>query len=562
MGWLTVISSCDWWQHKRYLSQAIGSQPPHIFAVADRMYRLLVSQGESQAIIVSGPSGSGKTETCKYVLRHLAYVSKTKAATSGATRSSEELGNLLVATNPLLEAFGNAETVLNKNSSRFGKFVQVIVSREGAILGASIQTYLLETTRVVQHATNECNYHINYQLVLGASATEQKLYQVEPDPNKYTYLRSASGKATTRRGEDATGFKETAAVLCMLMVKKDLCAALFQTLSGLLWLGSVDFSENSNGDSSVSSKSELERASTLLGTNIALLQQALCSRTMKLKGSEMQIPLKVHEARSSRDALAKAVYLKLFGWVVQQVTEDRRPTMPIFVHAKNALICLQVNASLLDPRVTASEHGFLGILDIYGFENFDKNSLEQLFINFTNEQLHQHFAISLFKTEQEIYAAEGILWPGVEWEDNSECIDVICGKAPSSIFNSLTEHSRLPNSSDSAMTEALLSANRKSKVMFAPKLTSGAGRAKGNRLTHKEAFVIHHFAGDVVYRTDGWLSKNTDNLHEDLSLCMSSSSSLLLAQLFQQGSLVNAIGGGRSGGSRRAGFVADKYACS
>jgi len=485
---------------------------------------------------VSGPSGSGKTETCKYVLRHLAYVSKDTRSQLGS-KSSQELGDLLVRTNPLLEAFGNAETVLNKNSSRFGKFVQVIVSREGAILGASIQTYLLETTRVVAHAVNECSYHINYQLVLGATGTERQLYQVDSDPNKYAYLRSGSGKATARRGEDPKEYRDVVGVLEMLKVKKELVVALFQTLSGLLSLGSVVFHENPNGDSAVQSHDELKRASALLGTNLSLLLQALCSRTMKLKGSEMQIPLKPEEAKSSRDALAKAVYSKLFGWVVQQV-----------------------NSSLLDSKVEPKEHGFLGILDIYGFENFERNSLEQLFINYTNEQLHQHFAISLFKTEQEIYTAEGIVWPGVEWEDNSECIEVISGKGPSSIFNSLTEHSRLPNSSDQAMTESLLNANRKSKVMLPPKLTSGTGRSKGNRLTHKEAFIIHHFAGDVIYRTDGWLSKNTDNLHEDLSLCMSSSSSMLLSTLFQQGSLVNAIGGGRSGGSRRAGFVADKYA--
>ena len=186
-------------QHKRYLSKAIGSEPPHIFAVADRMYRLLVSTGESQAIIVSGPSGSGKTETCKYVLRHLAYVSKHIKAAQ-ASKTSEELGRLLVKTNPLLEAFGNAETTLNKNSSRFGKFVQVIVSRQGAILGASIQTYLLETTRVVQHAEKECNYHVFYQLVLGASRSELSTYQLGSDAAQYAYLRNASGKPTARRG--------------------------------------------------------------------------------------------------------------------------------------------------------------------------------------------------------------------------------------------------------------------------------------------------------------------------------------------------------------------------
>jgi hypothetical protein len=414
---------------------------------------------------------------------------------------------------------------------------QVIVSREGAILGATIQTYLLETTRVVQHSLNECNYHIFYQMVLGSTADQRKLYQLDSDLNKYAYLRSASGKATARRGEDPNDYREVCGVLTMLKVKPEMVTALFQTLSGLLALGSVVFAESPNGDSMVTNHAELNRASSLLCTNIALLQQALSFRTMKVKGAEMQIPLKTDESRSSRDALTKAVYLKLFGWVVQQV-----------------------NSALLDSKVQPTDHGFLGILDIYGFENFERNSLEQLFINFTNEQLHQHFSISLFKTEQEIYAAEGIVWPGVEWEDNSEVIDVISGKAPSSIFNSLTEHSRLPNSSDQAMTEGLLTANRKSKVIDAPKLSSGTGRNKGNRLTQKEAFVVNHFAGEVVYRTEGWLSKNTDNLHEDLSLCMSSASSLLLSQLFQQGSLVNAIGGGRSGGSRRAGFVADKYA--
>ena len=250
-------------QHKRYLSKAIGSEPPHIFAVADRMYRLLVSTGESQAIIVSGPSGSGKTETCKYVLRHLAYVSKHIKAAQ-ASKTSEELGRLLVKTNPLLEAFGNAETTLNKNSSRFGKFVQVIVSRQGAILGASIQTYLLETTRVVQHAANECSYHINYQLVLGASSSERSTYQLESDPGKYAYLRSAAGSSTKRRGEDPKEYIEVVGVLDMLGVDKGMKTALFQTLSGLLSLGSVRFQENANGDSTVMGLDELKRASALL----------------------------------------------------------------------------------------------------------------------------------------------------------------------------------------------------------------------------------------------------------------------------------------------------------
>ena len=214
----------------------------------------------------------------------------------------------------------------------------------------------------------------------------------------------------------------------------------------------------------------------------------------------------------------------------------------------------------MDPNSKSSDAGFLGILDIYGFENFERNSLEQLFINFANERLHQHFAVALFKTEQEIYAREGIICPVIEWEDNSECLEMISGKSPNSIFNALAEHSRLPKSSNEGMTEKLLADSRKSKCIFPPKLTSGyhAG-GKGQRLTHKEAFVVTHFAGDVVYRTEGWLKKNTDTLHEDLQVCMSSSTSPILSKLFSVGT-INAITGGARGGGKRAGYVAEKYA--
>ena len=248
------------------------------------------------------------------------------------------------------------------------------------------------------------------------------------------------------------------------------------------------------------------------------------------------MPLKQEEAESARDALAKAVYGKLFSWIVTQI-----------------------NTALIDKDTKLDDTGFLGILDIYGFENFERNSLEQLLINFTNEQLHQHFAIALFKTEQEIYKSEGIVWPGVEWEDNTACLEAISGKG-GSIFNLLTEHSRLPKSSDASMTEGLLNEHRKSKHISPPKMGSkgGRGTGAGTKLTGKEAFVIAHFAGSVMYQTAGWLKKNTDSLHEDLSLCMSSSSAPILKDLFSVGS-INAFTGGSKGGGKRAGFVADKY---
>ena len=498
------------------------------------MYRLLVAAGESQAIIVSGPSGAGKTETCKLVLKHLAYVTRDSHA-KGQSKSSMELGELLVQTNPLLEAFGNASTLLNHNSSRFGKFTQVHVSRSGAILGASIQTYLLEATRVVVHAAGECTYHMYYQLVAGLSSSERSAFGVDADPSKYAYTRSGSGKATERKKfhDDVAGFKESKKVLTQIGVNEQMLNAVFQTLAGLLHLGNIQLGENVNGDSMVvGGTAGLKRTSDLLQTNMALLQQGLTSRTLKTKGQEMQVPLKPDDAKSSRDAMAKAVYAKLFGWVVAQI-----------------------NTALIDPSVKTADHGYLGILDIYGFENFEKNSLEQLFINFANEQLHQHFAVSLFKTEQEIYAREGILWPGVEWDDNSECLEVIAGKGPLSIFNTLSEHSRLPKSDDIKMTEKVHDSHRKSKSLKPPKLSSKSG---GKKLTHREAFVLSHFAGEVVYRTDGWLRKNTDTLHEDLQVCLSSSQSPLLAQLFSVGT-INAITGGARGGGKRVGYVAEKY---
>ena len=271
-----------------------------------------------QAIIVSGPSGAGKTETCKLVLRHLAYVTKDSLA-QGSSKSSMELGELLVRTNPLLEAFGNAETTLNKNSSRFGKFTQIHVSRRGAILGASIQTYLLESTRVVQvpliapahppsrppclahcrlvtrsppvlgqHAVNECTYHINYQLVTGLAAGDRQKLLVDADANKYSYLRSSSGKATGRRGRDEADFQEVCQVFKSIGVGTDLQFALFQTMSGLIHLGNITLAEGSNSETVVTNTTELKNSSKLLCTHEALLQQGLTSRTMKLKGSEMQ----------------------------------------------------------------------------------------------------------------------------------------------------------------------------------------------------------------------------------------------------------------------------------
>lgn len=211
-----------------------------------------------------------------------------------------------------------------------------------------------------QQAANECNYHYFYQLLLGQSVSELAKIHLLSDPNKYTYLRSALGKATDRRGLDKAGFEETMKVMSSIAVSTPMQAAVLQTMAGLLRLGNIDLGENPNGDSIVMSNEDLSKTSSLLGANQALLQQALCSRTMKIKGVEMQIPLKPEEACSSRDALAKNVYLKLFGWIVSQV-----------------------NSSLIDPSVKTSQHNFLGILDIYGFENFERNSLEQVFLAHT-----------------------------------------------------------------------------------------------------------------------------------------------------------------------------------
>ena len=308
------------------------------------------SAPRAQAIIVSGPSGAGKTETCKLVLKHLAYVTK-HLSEAGMSKSSMELGALLVMTNPLLEAFGNAETNLNRNSSRFGKFTQIHVSKKGAILGASIQTYLLEATRVVVHAERNCNYHIFYQarrsrwpaaprapegshycatrrpvssrcrrrpkpspsrrrpayalparrrrqIVAGLSSSEKASCQLESDANKYAYLRNATGKATARPGGrvggggDAAEFKDSLSVLQKIGVSEKLIASLWETLSGLLALGNITYGETVNGDACIQNTKALGTACKLLQCHDALLQQGLTSRTLKLKGGEMQAPLR------------------------------------------------------------------------------------------------------------------------------------------------------------------------------------------------------------------------------------------------------------------------------
>lgn len=249
-------------------------------------------------------------------------------------------------------------TCLNRRVSFRRVVIAVVVTTP--CLASPFLSLLLHPSRpespaTLQQAANECNYHYFYQLLLGKPAGELKKAHLLPDPNQYTYLRSSTGKATERRGLDKAGFEETMKVMTSISVSSAMQEAVVHTLAGLLRLGNIELGENTNGDSFVQSVDDLQKTSELLGANQALLQQALCSRTMKLKTGEMQIPLKPIEARSSRDALAKNLYLKLFGWMVSQV-----------------------NSSLIDPAVKTSQHNFLGILDIYGFENFERNSLEQV----------------------------------------------------------------------------------------------------------------------------------------------------------------------------------------
>ncbi|KAG2707922.1 hypothetical protein I3843_05G152800 [Carya illinoinensis] len=449
-------------------------ESPHVYAITDTAMREMIRDEVNQSIIISGESGAGKTETAKIAMQYL-------AALGGGSGIEHEI----LKTNPILEAFGNAKTSRNDNSSRFGKLIEIHFSETGKISGANIQTFLLEKSRVVQCTEGERSYHIFYQLCAGAPAALREKINLK-SADEYKYLRQSDCYSITGVN-DTEQFRIVVEALDVVHVKKEDQQSVFAMLAAVLWLGNISFTviDNENHVEAVADEG-LYNAAKLIGCDIGELKLALSTRKMRVGSDSIVQKLTLSQAIDTRDALAKSIYACLFEWLVEQI-----------------------NKSLaVGKRRTGRS---IGILDIYGFESFDRNSFEQFCINYANERLQQHFNRHLFKLEQEEYIQDGIDWTKVDFEDNQDCLGLF-EKKPLGLLSLLDEESTFPNGTD---------------LTFANKLKQHLNSNSCFRGERGKAFTICHYAGEVMYDTTGFLEKNRDLLHLDSIQLLSSCSSQL-----------------------------------
>ncbi|XP_076834565.1 myosin VIb [Brachyhypopomus gauderio] len=513
---------------KSYRGRSLGTLPPHVYAIADKAYRDMKVLRMSQSIIVSGESGAGKTENTKFVLRYL--------TTSYGT--GQDIDERIVEANPLLEAFGNAKTVRNNNSSRFGKFVEIHFSEKNEVVGGFVSHYLLEKSRICMQSTDERNYHIFYRLCAGASEdTRNMLHLSSPDSFRYLnggctryFANKDSDKQimqNRKSSEHATAGSLKDPLLDDLGDFKRMCVAmkkiglddteklnLFRVVAGVLHLGNIDFEEtgSTSGGCVLTSHSNqtLQHCAELLGLDQEDLRVSLTTRVMLTtaggaKGTVIKVPLKVEQANSARDALAKAVYSRLFDHVVTRVNQ-----------------CFPFMAS----------SNFIGVLDIAGFEYFEHNSFEQFCINYCNEKLQQFFNERILKEEQELYQKEGLGVNEVHYVDNQDCIDLIEAKLVG-ILDILDEENRLPQPSDQHFTHAVHS---KHKGHFRLTVPRKSKLAIHRNVRDDEGFIVRHFAGAVCYETTQFVEKNNDALHMSLESLVCESKDKFVRNLFENNS--------------------------
>ncbi|XP_043337842.1 unconventional myosin-VIIa isoform X5 [Cervus canadensis] len=475
---------------RQYTNKKIGEMPPHIFAIADNCYFNMKRNSRDQCCIISGESGAGKTESTKLILQFL-------AAISGQHSWIEQ--QVLEAT-PILEAFGNAKTIRNDNSSRFGKYIDIHFNKRGAIEGARIEQYLLEKSRVCRQAPDERNYHVFYCMLEGMNEEQKKKLGLG-QATDYNYL--AMGNCITCEGrEDSQEYANIRSAMKVLMFTDTENWEISKLLAAILHLGNLKYEDRTfeNLDAcEVLFSPSLATAASLLEVNPPNLMNCLTSRTLITRGETVSTPLSREQALDVRDAFVKGIYGRLFVWIVDKI-----------------------NAAIYKPpsQEVKNSRRSIGLLDIFGFENFAVNSFEQLCINFANEHLQQFFVRHVFKLEQEEYDLESIDWMHIEFTDNQDALDMIANK-PMNIISLIDEESKFPKGTDTTMLHKLNSQH---------KLNSNYIPPKNN---HETQFGINHFAGIVYYESQGFLEKNRDTLHGDIIQLVHSSRNKFIKQIFQ-----------------------------
>jgi myosin heavy subunit len=481
--------------------------PPHIFSLANEAYTSMVQTGSPQSVVISGESGAGKTESIKLILKYLARLSEI------TSNSSKSVQDQILCANPLLEAFGNAKTSRNNNSSRFGKLITVNFSG-GVINQASIISYLLEKSRVVHQQLGERNYHVFYQL-LAACTSDPKFgiaNGLQDSAGRYSYLSDPESSYLYCVNE-LESFSEVEKSMEILGMNKGRRAQIFQVVACVLRLGDVQFnvSETADARALIDDVPEIDRICDMLGIQKSEMKRCLVSRNFGVR-SVVTCFFSVQQARDTRDAFAKALYSYLFNWLIKTV-----------------------NTTLTSGNKSSAATGqFIALLDIFGFEKFETNSFEQLLINYCNEKLQYHFNSHIFVMEQEAYKLEGIDIGCINFKDNSPTLSAIEAK-PKGILAMMDEEINIPKGSDLSLLNKLFTAHSSTPCISRAKPASKRSNSNSSSQdtdSHLISFVIKHYAGQVPYEVTGFLEKNKDSLSQDLMYIGKNSTVPFVAELF------------------------------
>ncbi|XP_030730941.1 unconventional myosin-IXa isoform X7 [Globicephala melas] len=489
---------------KMYDNHQLGKLEPHIYAVADAAYHAMLQRKRNQCIVISGESGSGKTQSTNFLIHHLTALSQ-KGFASGVEQ-------IILGAGPVLEAFGNAKTAHNNNSSRFGKFIQVNYQETGTVLGAYVEKYLLEKSRLVYQEHNERNYHVFYYLLAGASEEERLAFHLK-QPEEYHYLNQITKKPLrqswddycydsepdcfTVEGEDLRhDFERLQLAMEMVGFLPKTRRQIFSLLSAILHLGNICYKKKTYRDDSIDicNPEVLPVVSELLEVKEEMLFEALVTRKTVTVGEKLILPYKLAEAVTVRNSMAKSLYSALFDWIVFRIN-----------HALMNSKDLEQNTKTLS----------IGVLDIFGFEDYENNSFEQFCINFANERLQHYFNQHIFKLEQEEYRAEGISWHNIDYIDNTCCINLI-SKKPTGLLHLLDEESNFPQATNQTLLDKFKHQHEENSYIEFPAVM-------------EPAFIIKHYAGKVKYGIKDFREKNTDHMRPDIVALLRSSKNAFIS---------------------------------
>uniref|UniRef100_A0A672LDB7 Unconventional myosin-IXa-like n=1 Tax=Sinocyclocheilus grahami TaxID=75366 RepID=A0A672LDB7_SINGR len=485
---------------KMYDNHQLGKLEPHIYAVADVAYHAMLQSKQNQCVVISGESGSGKTQSTNFLIHHLTALSQ-KGFASGVEQ-------IILGAGPVLEAFGNAKTAHNNNSSRFGKFIQVNYQESGTVRGAYVEKYLLEKSRLVYQEHNERNYHVFYYLLAGSSEDERTVFHLKK-PEEYHYLNQvrliplhapySPSDCFTVEGEDLKhDFERLQLAMEMVGFLPATRKQIFSLLSAILHLGNIRYKKKIYRDDSIDicNPEVLPVVSELLEVKEEMLFEALTTRKTVTVGEKLIVPYKLAEAGTVRDSMAKSLYSALFDWIV-----------------------FRINHALLNQRDLEESAKILsiGVLDIFGFEDYENNSFEQFCINFANERLQHYFNQHIFKLEQEEYRSEGIAWHNIDYIDNTGCINLI-SKKPTALLHLLDEECNFPQATNQTLLDKFKRQHEGNRYIEFPAVM-------------ESAFIIKHYAGKVKYGVKDFREKNTDHMRPDIVALLKSSKNAFICGL-------------------------------